>query len=402
MMLSNIIAKWFIYRWEGIAANGLKVQGKNFANNLLSLRQSLAEQKIILLAAQRSFHWKKKFSFQDIPDFYHETALLISAGIPLLAALTIIIESANKNHYRHFLLAIKQQIAAGRLLSDALQSQGTIDQADLSLIYAGEQSGTLGVVLEKIFLYREKMRDFKRKIKKALYYPLFVLIVTGLVIMAMLMFVLPQFADLYHSLNTDLPLFTRMIIAIANWINHHCILIGIFSLLIIISFRILWIYSDKFKLNVQQALLSTPLLGKLIKASIFSRCFSTLALMLQSGLPVFQALEATARVSGNFPYEYAILQIKKQILAGKSFGIACSQVNMFPSRVVKMILLGEEAGYLEKMLRELADYYEHTINYTVERITQLIEPAMMLVLCIIVGGLVIAMYLPIFHLGYVM
>jgi type IV pilus assembly protein PilC len=406
-MKNQLNKKYSHFVWEGIQENGFKIKGKLYAESLLELKKELSKKNIILMSFKKKYHWLyffklKKISYQQINEFAHEVSLLLSSGISLSSALSIIADNTAEIKLSKLVLSIKNQVESGCLLADALKSSLYFDDIFINLVFASEQSGTLNTILNQLFIYREKIILIRRKIKKALYYPCFVLSISLLVIAALLTFVIPKFSSLFNNIGSELPFFTQMIINVSILIKNHLGKLILLGIIAVIMVKILFKRSEKFRILVERLLLHMPFTGNLIREPIFSRCFYTLSLMVGSGLPLLQSLEYVANVAGNSNYKQGLLQIKKLIMSGRTLSAACKEVSLFPDRVVQVIVIAEESGCLEKMLYELAQYYEKRFDHFIDTISQFLEPAIMLFLSIIVGGLVIALYLPVFRLGYVM
>lgn len=398
--------KYTHYVWSGIQENGFKIQGKFYSKNFFELKEFLDKKNITLLSFNKGYQWTSffkiiKISYQQINEFSHEISVLISSGISLLSALSIISDNATEKHYSRLISYIKNQVESGCLLSDALKSSKYFDDIFVNIVSAGEQSGTLSIILNQLFVYRKKIDLIRRKIKKALYYPCFVLSVSLFVIVALLMFVIPKFSSLFGNIGSELPFLTKMMMNFSIFIKDHFNRIILWAFLIVIITKITFKYSEKFKIFWERLLLRMPFISCFIIYPVFSRCFYTLSIMLGAGLPLLQSLGSVANVAGNSNYKNGILQVQQLVLSGRSLSAACKQVSLFPGRVVQIMLIAEESGCLEKMLYELAQYYENRFDYFIDSFSQFLEPAIMLFLSIIVGGLVIALYLPVFRIGYV-
>lgn len=393
--------------WEAINKRGLRVNGTSFANDTIEVNNELIQQQLTPLKVKMRreinlFSIHKKITYENITEFFREIATLISAGIPLINALSILEKNIKNKKISTIILSIQQNIAGGKLLSEALKSHYNYFDATLcNLVHAGEQSGTLDIVLQHISQYREKAIVLQKNIKRALLYPLIVLSVTCMVATAMLIFVIPQFAQLFANVGAELPIFTKRIIQLASWLKIHGLL-GL-AILIMAVFFIKFFYQRYFiiRCKIDQWLLTLPIFGKVIKHTIFARCFHTLTLMLQAGLPLDQSLKLAAGIVSNSVYQISLLNVIKQLLAGQSLYISIKSTRLFTDRIIQMINIGEESGCLEDMLRKLSEYYTAQVNYFVDHLNQLLEPIIMIFLCLVVGSLVIAVYLPIFHLGAV-
>lgn len=405
-MLKNPVEKKFI--WYGIDARGFKIKNIIFAQNIEEAKAALSGQKITLLKISRQlelsfFSSKNKIKQTDITELSVEFSTLISAGISLTAALQIMIDSARKKDMEHLLGGIKKQVENGQSLSEALKTQSHyFDNFFCNLVYAGEYSGTLEVILKHIADYREKMRILKNKIKKALFYPCIVLVVALSVTSLMLIFVIPQFAHLFESAGAQLPMLTIIVMRCADMFQDHG---GTLFFMLTAAFVLLKIGVRRFtswKRFSDRFWLKSPLLGKLLLEGILARFFYALATTLQAGLPLLDALQLTQDVVGNSVYIDGINNICRQIKNGQTLHMALKNTQIFPTRAIQMVCIGEESGHLEQMLKKLAVYFSDQVDDKVQNLTQLLEPALMIFLSVLVGTLVIAMYLPIFRLGSVL
>ena len=396
------------FNWQGINIHGFKVSGSTVATSFQEAKTSILQQKITLLKIRRQFVipiflMENKIKDTDITAFCLEFSTLISAGIPLINALRILADSASKIAMKHLIDDIKRQIENGRYLSEIICSYEYYFGAFFgNLLQIGEHTGMLDVILNHLATYSEKIISLKKKIKKALFYPITVLIIALSVTCAMLIFVLPQFAQLFDSVGAELPALTQIVMQSAHILQKQ----GSELLFILITSIFL------FKLGLRrfkawQRLfacfwLNTPVVGKMLLEAIFARCFHALAITVKSGLPLMDSLQLIANVAGNHVYTQAFSNIGQCVKNGQTLSRAFKNTQSFPERVIQMITVGEESGRLDEMLQKLSDYFAEQVDYKVANLSQLLEPALMIFLCLIVGTLVIAMYLPIFRLGAVL
>jgi type IV pilus assembly protein PilC len=327
---------------------------------------------------------------------------MISAGIPIIQCLNILIKSSNHLTVINLIQQIKIDIQNGIKLSQAFEKHSRyFNQLYCSLIAAGEESGTLAVMLERLAHHLEKMASIKRKIKKAIFYPATVFVV-GIVISAILLLkVIPEFKNLFASFNSTLPTFTLAVLAISAWVQNYLyfLIIGIVAVLS----NLYWLTkrSVSFRHWIDCASLKLPILGPLLVKSILARFAQTLATTFVAGIPLVTALKIVAKTANNSRYARAITQVQNKIIEGKSFYHALETEKIFPAVMLQMIGIGEESGELDNMLNKTATLYEEEVDHIIDILNSLIEPAIMIVLGILVGGLVIAMYLPIFQLSNV-
>lgn len=395
------------FHWSGVDVKGFRIQGKYQATTASEVEVWLRAQQIIPLTIikRKKWHWlhHKKIKFTDITHFSRELLLLFTAGIPLATALSIMEASSATPSMRSLTCHIKKQIEEGHLLSAALRSQKKyFDDIFLHFIAAGEQSGQLEQVLRHIIHHRERMTSLKRTLLKALYYPTMVLLVALAVTVGLLLFVVPQFEALFSGVGATLPSMTRGVIYLAQ----HLRSIGFTGLIILLASTFLFYFSVRrirsLKLYWQILLLHLPFVGLVIKEMIIARCFYTLAMMLQAGLPLLDGLQIVSKIANHLRFETAFISISKQIQAGNTLHDSLKNKKLFSNRVLQMVTIGEESGHLDAMLLSISEFYAERVNDKVNTFSQLLEPIMMVFLSVVVGTLVVAMYLPIFRLGSVL
>jgi type IV pilus assembly protein PilC len=387
-----------IYTWQGIDEHGMRISGQIHAESIGSAKSSLIKKHISPLKIQRKFAFsllspKQKISHKHIADFSRQLATLISAGIPLLASLNIIEQSSEHAGLRTLLGTIKKDIERGLILSAALRKHKKyFSDLFCNLIHAGEQSGTLDIMLNNIANYQEKTENLRRKIKKALLYPSVILATAIIVTAVLLVFVIPQFAKLFHDFGAELPVYTQLVIQLSSIIKNHFLFIiaGIISIIILFKY-----------MNTDKIILKTPIIGRILTKAIIARFSRTLAITFKAGLPLSEALQIIADTVNNQLYQQAILSIREQVASGQTITAAMANNPLFPNRARQMISIGEESGALDAMLIKIAEYYENEITYLVDNLNNLLEPTIMVILGILIGGLIIGMYLPIFRLGTV-
>ncbi|HVV69202.1 MAG TPA: type II secretion system F family protein [Patescibacteria group bacterium] len=395
-----------VFRWKGIDHKGMRVEGEFLADSVIKVRQKLGQQHITPLRITRKFQFplskKRSINFEDITDFSREIATLLASGISLNAALTVISDSAANANMRTITKALQKHVESGQLFSQALQSQPKyFDPIFCNLIYVGEQSGRLDSILNEIANHREKIISLKHKIKKALFYPMIVLSIALVITVGLIILVIPQFEKLFQGLGAQLPVFTRLIMGLADRIRHDGWLFLIIMIVVYLLLKMAIKKSTRVNALIEKLGLSIPLVGSTISNAIFARCFSTLATSLRAGLPLLEAMDMTAKVTGNIFYKHAFMELSQCIKAGQAINDAMKKIPIFPSRVIQMTAIGEESGHLEKMFAKLSEHFEKQVDYTVHNLSQLLEPIVMMFLCVVIGSLVIAMYLPIFLLGSV-
>jgi len=339
---------------------------------------------------------------QLIMRFTHQLATLLHTGIPFLQAFTILLKTEENTLLKYLILRLKRDIESGSTFTEALRKHPLyFNTLYCNLIEAGEQSGTLTQMLHYLTEYQEKNTALKRELKKALRYPAIVFGIALFVSVTLLLLVVPQFESLFHTFHAPLPPLTSSVIYIARLIKTE----GILILSIILSSFFICAYalkhSTSFTRKLHYSLLYCPLIGKLLSYSIIARWARTLQMTFAAGIPLTQALTAAARVTRYLPYQEATQNISTALLSGTSFKLALEKTKLFPSMAIQLISIGEESGTLDLMLIKTADLYETTFKELTANYTTLLEPLLMAILGLLVGGLVIAMYLPVFKLGMV-
>ncbi|WP_419418653.1 type II secretion system F family protein [Legionella sp. D16C41] len=395
------------YRWEGINRSGEKVNGIIESNSIAIAKATLRKQGIItnkVVKKRKSLFDKKnrKITAGDITAFTRQLATMLNAGIPLIQTFDIIAKGQTNQKVKTLVETIKKDVESGLTLTEALKKHPKyFNELYYNLVDAGEKSGSLDVMLAKIATYKEKIEKIKRKIKKALTYPIAVLVIAFLVTAGLLIFVIPQFEALFKGFGADLPALTRGVISLSQlfqtywYIIFGAIGIGIYAFIRARN------RSVNFAHNVDRFMLKIPIIGSILQKAAIARFARTLSITFAAGLPLVEALYAVAGATGNIIYAQATNKIREEVSNGQQIRIAMDNTHLFPSMVIQMIAIGEESGALEQMLTKVADFYEEEVDNAVDSLSNLLEPIIMSILGILVGGLVIAMYLPIFKLGSV-
>lgn len=349
------------------------------------------------------FSWHKKITTKDITLLTRQLATMLNAGIPLVQALAIIGKAHANVKLFELTTTIKQHVEEGLTFSAALKYHPHLfNTLFCNLIAIGEQTSSLASVLEQLALYKEKSERLKSKIKKALLYPITIVAVTCAVSSIMLIFVIPQFENLFLSFGAKLPVFTSGVIAISHFVSRYWWLLVSLLGFIIYSFHFFYSKYPNFKFFITRYLLKLPIFGNLFMKAAVTKFSRTLATLCNAGIPIAEALEFVAPATSNCVFEKATKQIRHEITHGQSLSKAIQSVQCFPEMLVQMVSIGEEAGALENMLNKIADYFEEEVDNTVESLSTLIEPILMAILGVLLGGLIIAMYLPIFKMGSVL
>src|SRR6202167_3694489 len=389
--------------WEGKDKRGHKVRGKPLAANEQALRADLRKQGV---AATRVKTQSKvgggKVQPQDIAVFARQLATMMSAGIPMVQAFEIIGNGHEKPSMQKLVLDIKSNIEGGSTLHEALETYPLyFDSLFVNLVEAGEQAGALESLLDKIATYKEKTEALKKKIKKALFYPIAVLAVAVIVSIILLIFVIPQFEELFKGFGADLPAFTQMVVNLSRFVQHQGWVVALIIGAGFYSFFYFLKRSRKMQLAMDRILLKFPIIGPILVKAAIARFARTLSTMFAAGVPLVEAMQSVAGATGNIVYEQAVLRMKDEVATGQRLQRAMESTGLFPNMVVQMIAVGEESGSLDTMSAKVAEFYEAEVDNAVDSMSSLMEPAIMAILGVLVGGMVIAMYLPIFKLGQV-
>jgi type IV pilus assembly protein PilC len=403
------MAKDYLYFWRGLDAAGHSQHGEVMAINTMVVEQQLKKQGIAPFAIQRKFNFKfslrgrrKLLTHEQSLDFLRELAALLNANINLLLALDIIGQSRHFPAVAKIINTIKKGIETGHTLSSVLTGiPNAFDALTCNLIAVGEKVGNLELMLQQAVLCKEKTLQQKRKIKKILFYPCSVLLITVIVIYILLVCVVPQLQNMFASFGAVLPLYTQLIISAAMFLRTKgwMILLGLVAALML--FFCVKQKSSKFSFYLDKLSLRLPYFGLVIQKNIIARYTLILGVALQAGLPWHEALTLVVNTLENSFYRFALISIREQVVHGCSFHEAMRCSKVFPERLLRLVTVGDESGSLDSMLLKISSYYDEEVNYFAAQLSTLLEPLIMIVLAIIVGGLVIGMYLPIFQLGKV-
>ncbi|MEM8845017.1 MAG: type II secretion system F family protein [Pseudomonadota bacterium] len=395
------------FTWEGLDKKGDRVKGEaQFASEIL-LKADLRRQGINPIRVKKKSKplfgsSGKKIIPKDIAVFARQLATMMTAGVPLVQAFDIIGKGNDKPAMQELILAVKGDVESGTSLADALEKHPKyFDDLFCNLVGAGEQSGTLEKLLDKIATYKEKTEELKGKVKKALFYPIAVLVVAFIVCGILLIFVVPQFEEIFKGFGADLPAFTKMVIGLSNFVQAYWlyILIGLFAAGY--AFKVAKQRSPALRRAIDVISLKIPVVGAILEKSAIARFARTLSTMFAAGVPLVEAMDSVAGATGNILYYDASMRMKDDVATGTQLQQSMKQSGLFPNMMVQMVAIGEESGSLDEMLGKVADYYEEEVDNLVDGLSSLLEPLIMAVLGVLVGGLVIAMYLPIFKMGAV-
>ncbi|MCW8919426.1 MAG: type II secretion system F family protein [Gammaproteobacteria bacterium] len=399
-----------IFTWEGTDRKGGKKKGEMSSQNMSMVKAELRKQGINPLKVKK----KPKAIFggggprgkaitpKDISVFARQIAVMMSSGVPLVQSFEIMAKGSDNPSMRILITDIKSNIEGGATMADSFRKHPKyFDDLTCNLIHAGEQAGILESLLDKIATYKEKTEALKSKIKKALFYPTAVIVVAFIITAILLIFVIPQFEQLFSGFGADLPALTMMVINLSKIFQEQWFLIfgGIGG--VIYGFKTIKAKSKAFRDFLEKTSLSIPIIGNLLNKAAVARFARTLSTMFAAGVPLVEAMESVAGAVGNVVYREAVLKMRDEISTGTSITASMEQVNIFPNMVIQMTSIGEEAGSLDTMLGKVADFYEQEVDDAVDGLTSLLEPLIMAVLGVLIGGLVLAMYLPIFKMGEV-
>ncbi|KPY63184.1 type II secretion system F family protein [Pseudomonas syringae] len=402
--MASKAVKVIVYTWEGVDKKGTKASGELSGHNMALVKAQLRKQGINPTKVRKKsasiFGKGKKIKPLDIAFFSRQMATMMKAGVPLLQSFDIISEGAENPNMRTLVSSLKQEVSAGNSFATALrQKPEYFDDLFCNLVDAGEQAGALESLLDRVASYKEKTEKLKAKIKKAMTYPIAVLIVAIIVSGILLIKVVPQFQSVFAGFGADLPAFTLMVIGLSNIVQEWWLIIVGLLFAGFFLFKRAYKKSQKFRDGLDRLLLKAPLIGPLIFKSSVARYARTLATTFAAGVPLVEALDSVAGATGNVVFKNAVNKVKQDVSTGMQLNFSMRSTGVFPSLAIQMTAIGEESGALDTMLDKVATYYEDEVDNMVDNLTSLMEPMIMAFLGVIVGGLVIAMYLPIFKLG---
>lgn len=396
------------FTYEGTDRRGQKVKGEISGKNMALVKAQLRKQGI---NAQKVYKKradllaglsKKKITPMDVAIFTRQLATMMKAGVPLVQSFEIVADGLDNPSMKEVVLGIKAEVEGGNSLANALKKYPEhFDDLFCSLVNSGEQSGALETMLDRVAVYKEKSEALKMKIKKALKYPMTVIVVAIIVSVILLLKVVPVFQDLFAGFGAELPAFTQMVINLSKWMQAwwFVFLVGVIG--IVFAFVEGKKRSVAFANWLDRTVLKLPIVGDLAYKATVARFCRTLATTFAAGVPLIDALVSCAGAAGNVVYRDAILKIRDDVATGQQLGFAMRQTGIFPSMALQMVSIGEESGALDAMLDKVATYFEAEVDNAVDGLTAMMEPLIMAVLGVLVGGLIIAMYLPIFQLGSV-
>ena len=394
----------FYFIWKGTDKNRKKMKGEIPAQSELVARTELSRQGYRVTTIKKKpkplFTRVRAITPGDIAIFSRQLATMLKAGVALVQAFDIIGKGHENPSMQTMLLSIKASLEDGDTLAEALKKNPLyFDELFCNLVDAGEHAGALDTLLDKIATYKEKTESMKKKIKKALTYPIAVIVVAFIVTTILLLFVVPVFEDLFKSFGADLPVFTQMVVSMSKGMKEWWWII----LSIITLAAYVFIYFKKrsrpFNHFLDRTLLKIPVIGLILNKSAIARFARTLSTLSAAGIPLVDALNSVAGACGNIIYSDAVLKMREEVATGQRLQFAMLQAHLFPHMVQQMIAIGEESGSMDAMLAKVADFYEEEVDNLVDNLSSLVEPIIMVILGVLVGALVVAMYLPIFKIG---
>lgn len=396
-----------VFVWSGNDRNGRKSKGEVLASSAAVARAHLRKQGVTAKSVKKKSKplftiGAKKITPAEIAIFTRQLATMLKAGVPLVQAFDIVAEGSDSEKMRELIMSVRTDVSSGSGLAGALGKHPQhFDELFCSLVASGENSGTLEVMLDRVATYKEKTEALKAKIKKALTYPIAVIVVAVVVTAILLVKVVPQFAETFRGFGSDLPGFTLFVLRISGWVQDW------WFILLLLFFAAGYIFSGakrrskRFADWLDSVALRVPIVGSVVHDAVMARFSRTLSTTFAAGVPLIEALESTAGAAGNAVYSRAIRRIRDDVTTGTALALSIRATGLFPTMLLQMTAIGEESGSLDDMLGKVADHYEAAVDNAVDSLSSLMEPMIMSVLGVLVGGLMIAMYLPIFMLGSV-
>ena len=394
-------AKGINFTWEGKDKSGKLVKGEMRASGENIVVSTLRRQGITNPKVKKQARGGgKKITEQDITFFSRQLATMMKAGVPLLQAFDIVAKGHSNPSVTRLLLDIKTEVETGSSLAQAFRKYPLyFDNLFCNLVAAGEQAGILDTLLDRLASYKEKILGIKSKIKKALFYPTAIMVVAFIVTAVIMIFVIPQFKELFSSFGADLPAPTKIVMQMSDgFVKYWYIIFGGGGGAIWFFFNT-WRRSEKMQFFMDKLMLKLPVFGDLIRKATIARWTRTLSTMFAAGVPLVEALDSVAGAAGNRVYYLATKKIQQEVTTGSSLTVSMQNSGVFPNMVLQMCAIGEESGALDGMLSKVADFFEAEVDDAVDALASLMEPMIMVVLGTVIGGLVIAMYLPIFKMG---
>lgn len=400
-------AKTATFNWEGTDRKGNKTKGTTNGPNAALVKATLRKQGItptkvrkqgITLGGSK----KKKITPFDIAVFTRQMATMMKAGVPLIQSFDIVADGLENPSLRDLVNDIKNDVASGNSFAGSLRKHPKyFDDLFCNLVDSGEKSGALETMLDRVALYLEKTETLKKKVKKAMTYPISVIVVAFIVTTILLIKVVPQFQDMFQGFGADLPVFTQFVVNISEWMQEWWLIFILGLVVIGVAFKETKTRSESFRDGLDRFMLKLPIVGDIIDKSAVARFARVLSTTFAAGVPLVDALDSVAGATGNVVYRNAVTKIRDEVASGTQLQFSMKSTRVFPTMAVQMVAIGEESGALDTMLDKVASHFEEEVDNLVDNMTTLMEPIIMGVLGILVGGLIIAMYLPIFQMGQV-
>ncbi|OCH14077.1 type II secretion system F family protein [Aliivibrio sp. 1S128] len=392
------------FQWRGINSTGKKVSGKLLALSEVEVRAKLNEQSIQIKKIKKrkisSFEkMKHAVKRKDITLFTRQLATMLGAGVPIVQSLQLIAENNIKAEMKSILKQVCLSIEAGTQLSKALSTSCSLfDSFYIDLVATGEETGSLSHAFSRLAEYREKSEALRAKVVKAMIYPTMVFFIAIAVTVLMLMFVIPEFEAIFNGFGAELPWFTQQVVNASHFLQNYGFLILLTLILTTLSLQLLKQKSYQFRFMLNRRSLQIPIIGSVLSKAAIAKFSRTLATSFSSGLPILHSLQTTSKTAGNLYYQEAILSVQQNTAAGMPLYLAMRHTQAFPEMVLQMVMIGEESGQLDDMLNKIAFVYEDDVDNTVDNLGKILEPFIILFLGVMIGGLVVSMYLPIFNL----
>lgn len=404
--MAEAAVKTDMFTWEGVDKSGKRVKGEMSGRNDALIKAQLRRQGVNPLKVKKKakplFGSGGSITTKEITVFSRQLATMMSSGVPLVQSFEIVGRGHDNPAMQDLIMTIKADVEAGGNLNEAFGKHPKyFSELYVNLVQAGEHAGILEDILHKLATYMEKTEALKSKVKGALFYPTAVIVVAFIITMILMIFVIPQFQTLFDGFGADLPALTQAVINMSKWFqsNWYIMIGGIVG--VVIGIMQLMKRSKKFAHFVDRLMLKMPVIGEILDKSAIARFARTLQTMFAAGTPLVEAMTSVAGACGNIVYYEAVMEMRDEIATGTQMQVAMRDANIFPNMVIQMVAIGEESGALDTMLGKIADWYEQEVDDAVDALTSLLEPLIMAVLGVLIGGMVVAMYLPIFKMGQV-
>lgn len=404
--MASKVAKNSTFIWQGTDSRGQKSSGEMDGTGISLIKAQLRKQGIVATKVRKkksslfSGAKKKKITYGDITLFTRQMATMMKAGVPLVQSFDIVADGLDNLTLKELIGTVKTEVASGTSFADALRKHPRqFDELMCNLIESGEQSGSLETMLTRVAIYKEKSESLKKKIKKAMTYPIAVVCVATIVTGILLVKVVPTFAEIFEGFGAELPAFTLFVIKISNALQAWWWIILLAIIASVFAFKEAKLRSQKVADAVDRLVLKLPVMGDILIKSIYARFARTLSTTFAAGVPLVEALTSTAGATGNVVYRTAVMRVREDVSAGQQLNFSMRNTGVFPNMLLQMTSIGEESGALDDMLNKAAEFYEEEVDNAVDNLTALMEPMIMAVLGVLIGGLIIAMYLPIFKMG---